>query len=159
MLDVAVILSVALAFNFLFKWRRYPAYLQKRMAAPAVSPEKPAISHADFVYALSQIDSFIDINEEDLLRIYDIATQRHQAQHLPLEEIELGGIYSNGGYGSEWCVRQIIDESADQQLLIYKNVAGAGERESGSISRKQFAQWAKYRIRKGDKEWQRIPSE
>ena len=156
MLDVMVILSVALVFNFLFKWRRYPAYLQKRMAAPSVAPEMPTISHADFVYALSEIDSFIDVNEEDLLRIYDLATQRHQAQHLPVEEIELGGIYSNGGYGSEWCVRQIIDESADKKLLIYKNVAGAGDGETGSITRRQFAQWAKYRVRKGDKEWQRL---
>lgn len=27
--------------------------------------------------ALSQIDSFIDVSEEDLLRIYDLATGRH----------------------------------------------------------------------------------
>jgi len=156
MLDVMVILSVALVFNFLFKWRRYPAYLQKRMAAPTAVSEMPAISHADFVYALSEIDSFIDINEEDLLRIYNLATQRHQAQHLPLEQIELGGIYSNGGYGNEWCVRQVIDESGDQKLLIYKNVAGVGTGETGSIARNEFAKWAKYRVKKGDSEWQRL---
>jgi CBS domain-containing membrane protein len=156
MLDVMVILSVALVFNFLFKWRRYPAYLQKRMAAPSTAPELPTISHADFVYALSEIDSFIDINEEDLLRIYDLATQRHQAQHLPVEEIELGGIYSNGGYGSEWSLRQIIDESADRQLLIFKTVAGTGGSGTGSSSRNEFAKWAKYRVRKGDQEWQRL---
>jgi len=156
MLDVIVILSVALAFNFLFKWRRYPAYLQKRMAAPTISPEKPAISHADFVYALSQIDSFIDINEEDLLRIYDLATQRHLAQHLPLEEIELGGIYSNGGYGSDWEVRQVIDASEDGGSVIFKTVAGSGRHDAGTLSRREFARWAKYRIRRGDAEWDRL---
>jgi hypothetical protein len=34
------------------------------------------IEHADLVYALSQIDSFIDVSEDDLLRIYDLATGR-----------------------------------------------------------------------------------
>ena len=37
-----------------------------------------AISHEDFVFALSQLDSFIDISEEDLLRIYGLATGRHR---------------------------------------------------------------------------------
>lgn len=158
--DVIVILFVAVTFNYLFKWRRYPAYLQKRMAGPAAAvPEKPAISHGDFVYALSQMDSFIDINEEDLLRIYDLATQRHKGEHLPIEDIELGGIYSNGGYGSDWSVRQIIDESADTDSVIYKTVAGAGLRSTGVISRRAFAEWAKYRVSRGDADWERIPSQ
>lgn len=152
MLDVAVILAVALSFNFFFKWRRYPAYLQKRMAAPSTVPEKSAISHADFVYALSQIDSFIDINEEDLLRIYDLATQRHKGEHLAVEEIELGGIYSNGGYGKDWEARRVIDESADKSLVIFKTVSGGSERETGTMTRQEFAKWARYRVQRDDKE-------
>ena len=30
------------------------------------------------MYALTQMDSFIDVSEEDLLRIYALATGRHQ---------------------------------------------------------------------------------
>ena len=157
MLDVTVILAVALAFNFLFRWRRYPAYLQKRLAAPSTVPEPPTITHADFVYALSEIDSFIDVNEEDLLRIYNLATQRHQAQHLPVEEVELGGIYSNGGYGKEWEVRQIIDESADRNLVIYKTVSEGRQRETGTMTRHEFARWARSRIQRGDDDWTRVP--
>jgi len=157
MLDVMVILAVALAFNFLFRWRRYPAYLQKRMATTSVLPEPPTISHADFVYALSEIDSFIDVNEEDLLRIYNLATQRHQAQHLPVEEVELGGIYSNDGYGKEWEVRQIIDESADRNLVIYKTVSDGRPRETGTMTRHEFARWARSRIQRGDEDWARAP--
>ena len=41
-------------------------------------PGYAAISHEDFVYALTQMDSFIDVSEEDLLRIYALATGRHQ---------------------------------------------------------------------------------
>jgi hypothetical protein len=48
--------------------------------APAVPPSVAAyeaISHEDFVYALSQLDSYIDVSEDDLLRIYALATGRH----------------------------------------------------------------------------------
>ena len=32
--------------------------------------------HADFVYAPSQMDTFIDVTEDDLLKIYQLATGR-----------------------------------------------------------------------------------
>jgi len=158
LLDVVVILTVAISFNYFFKWRRYPAYWQKLLAGKKeVKREEPSITHGDFVYALSQIDSFIDVSEEDLLRIYDLAMQRHQAHHLPIEAIELGGIYSNGGYGSEWSLRQVIDESSDS--VIYKVVAGAGERTTGVATRKEFAAWARYRVNRSGENWEGRPPE
>ena len=157
LLDVFLILTVAVLFNLLFHWRQYPAYLQKRKTDQAQRMmDKPAISHGDFVYALSQIDSFIDVSEQDLLRIYDIATQRHKGEHLPIEDIVLGGIYSNGGYGNDWSVRQIVDESADNDSVIYKTVAGHDLRSSGVISRRMFAEWAKYRVNRDDENWKRV---
>ncbi|MDP2134398.1 MAG: HPP family protein [Sulfuritalea sp.] len=79
MLNVLIILVVAIAFNALFPWRRYPAALVRSVAAPAsAAASYEAISHEDFVYALSQLDSFIDVSEEDLLRIYSLATGRHR---------------------------------------------------------------------------------
>jgi len=158
MLDVVVILTVAVSFNYFFKWRRYPAHLQKLLAGKKeFKHEEPSITHGDFVYALSQIDSFIDVSEEDLLRIYDLAMQRHQAEHMPIDLIELGGIYSNGGYGSEWSLRQVVDESGDS--VIYKVVAGAGERTSGVMKRKEFATWARYRVNRGGEKWEGNPPE
>lgn len=79
LLNVAVILTVAVLFNALFHWRRYPASLSGKAPLPALTtdPHGP-IKHADLVYALSQIDSFIDVTEDDLLRIYKLAT-RHTA--------------------------------------------------------------------------------
>ena len=79
MLNVAIMLAVAVAFNGLFPWRRYPAALVKASEAPhPASAPYEAISHEDFVYALSQMDSFIDVSEDDLLRIYALATGRHR---------------------------------------------------------------------------------
>jgi CBS-domain-containing membrane protein len=79
MLNVMIILAAAIAFNALFPWRRYPAALVGNAMAPTTDASVyEAISHEDFVFALSQMDSFIDISEEDLLRIYSLATGRHR---------------------------------------------------------------------------------
>jgi len=77
MADAVIILAVAIAFNAFFSWRRYPLLLARKAATAAVDStrgEPGAISHEDFVFALSQIDSFVDVSEEDLLRIYKLAT-------------------------------------------------------------------------------------
>lgn len=76
--NVIIILLVAVAFNALFPWRRYPVFLARRSVVPEPAAGYDAISHEDFVFALTQMDSFIDISEEDLLRIYDLAIGRHR---------------------------------------------------------------------------------
>ncbi|TCK17697.1 HPP family protein [Thiogranum longum] len=78
LLNTITILLVAIAFNGLFKWRRYPVHLHLKRAAPGpvVKGYEP-INHEDFVYALSHIDTFVDVTEEDLLKIYKLATRRH----------------------------------------------------------------------------------
>ena len=84
MLNVLIILLAAIAFNAMFPWRRYPAALVRSTAAPAPAiAGYEAISHEDFVFALSQMDSFIDISEEDLLRIYSLATGRRREPLAP----------------------------------------------------------------------------
>ena len=78
LINVLVILLVAVLFNGLFRWRRYPAHwsIESDRSARVRDDGYEPIEHADLVYALSQIDSFIDVSEEDLLRIYDLATGR-----------------------------------------------------------------------------------
>ncbi len=74
LLNTVTILFVAIAFNALFKWRRYPAKLFSQKKKEPLS--RPAIKHEDFVYALSHIDTFVDISEEDLVKIYELAAKR-----------------------------------------------------------------------------------
>ncbi|HHH43748.1 MAG TPA: hypothetical protein ENK49_06390 [Gammaproteobacteria bacterium] len=78
LLNTVTILLVAIAFNGLFKWRQYPATLpfKKKIPPPEAKGYEP-VNHEDFVFALSHIDTFVDINEEDLLKIYALATKRH----------------------------------------------------------------------------------
>ncbi|TRZ91498.1 MAG: hypothetical protein D4R84_14165 [Rhodocyclaceae bacterium] len=79
LLNVVVLLVAAVAFNAFFPWRRYPVFLARRSAeARTANIGYEAISHEDFVFALTQMDSFIDVSEEDLLRIYGLATGRHR---------------------------------------------------------------------------------
>ncbi len=76
-INIAIILLLAYIFNAFFDWRRYPAYLNKKNTQQTQPDEGyEPIEHADLVYALTQIDSFIDISEKDLLRIYHLATGR-----------------------------------------------------------------------------------
>ncbi|NTV95904.1 MAG: hypothetical protein HGA75_10905, partial [Thiobacillus sp.] len=74
LLNLAILLSVAILFNAPFAHRRYPLRRVPR-ALPSGVPEKTLIAHSDLVYALSEIDSFIDVSEDDLLRIYRLATR------------------------------------------------------------------------------------
>jgi CBS-domain-containing membrane protein len=70
LVNTSVILIIAIGFNALFSWRNYPASLVKVERPETYSP----INHEDFVYALSHIDSIVDISEEDLVKIYSLAT-------------------------------------------------------------------------------------
>ncbi len=81
LINTLTILVVAIVFNGLFSWRNYPASLAKKRPQQALSTgEKenvyPPIKHEDFVYALSHIDTLVDINESDLLKVYSLATGR-----------------------------------------------------------------------------------
>lgn len=75
--NVLILLGVAMLFNAPFGHRRYPLRLARPRGRndPERVPEKTMIAHSDLVYALSQIDNFIDVSEDDLLHIYDLATR------------------------------------------------------------------------------------
>ncbi len=163
LLNTVVILAIAIAFNYLLPWRRYPIYLHKLFQQRKTKDNESTISdisHGDFVYALSQLDSFIDVTEYDLLRVYELATQRSRQSHINATDIKLGQYYSNGEYGDNWSVRQLVDASdsgdGDGDMLIYKVVAGKNRRTSGYISRTEFANWAKYQVERDEENWKRI---
>ena len=77
LLNVVVLLAVAVAFNYPFAWRRYPQCWHRRAQASAAPVEESMIPHSSLVYALSQIDTFVDVSEEDLQRIYALALGQH----------------------------------------------------------------------------------
>jgi CBS domain-containing membrane protein len=168
-LNALIILIIAILFNFFFKWRQYPQALyaacharRKRtdtaISSDTRSSEHDFITHEDFVYALSEIDSLIDISESDLLRIYDLVTKRYQDKRS-FHELVPGHYYSNGAYGQDWAVRQIIDwgeTENDETQLIYKVVAGVGRRSTGVCSKREFLSWAKHEVERDEENWRRV---
>jgi CBS-domain-containing membrane protein len=88
-----VLLIVAVLFNFPFAWRRYPQAWWRESADEQAAEQLPEaanqhmISHSDLVYALSQLDTFIDVSEEDLQRIYALALSRRSQTH-PLAALQ-----------------------------------------------------------------------
>lgn len=78
LVNVVVLLAAAVLVNYAFPWRRYPLLLLRAHETPELAcplGEKCVIAHSDLVYALSELDSYIDVSEEDLLQIYALAVR------------------------------------------------------------------------------------
>jgi CBS domain-containing membrane protein len=163
LINVAVIFAVAIVFNYLFPWRRYPMAMMphSRKAARRDKAVKEVLSREDLEYAMQQMNLYVDVSHEDLEQIYQLARNRINGQ-LSVKHIKLGHYYSNGEYGSNWSVRQVVDESNNprpgRDQIIYRVIAGKGRRSSGTISREEFAHWAKYEVYLNENSWQRVAS-
>jgi len=155
LLNTLILLIAAIALNWFFPWRRYPASLLPRVVR---KPADPVISPNHLNYALKQMGSFIDVTEQDLEEIYELARQHAHGTHLQPDQIKMGGYYSNGAGGEELCVRQIIDESPDQVTVIYRTVAGQNRRRSETSTRAAFALWAKDEVQRDGEGWKKIPA-
>ena len=163
LINVIAIICVAICFNYLFKWRRYPVYLaQKQTLANKVQTDtsRDAITHEDFVFALSEFESFIDISENDLLKIYDLVTQRHHSANIQYHDLKNGHYYSNGEHGDRWSIRQIVDwsdaDDSSEGKLIYKIIVGSKRRDSGVMTKNEFSKWVKYEVIRDEDNWRRV---
>jgi CBS-domain-containing membrane protein len=76
---LAVVLF-AVAFNFWFPWRRYPARFHHRKSPAARS----GVTHEAVVAAVRSIDSFIDVTEDDIVRLYEslLAADRQKTKSV-----------------------------------------------------------------------------
>ncbi|MBA3582700.1 MAG: HPP family protein [Gammaproteobacteria bacterium] len=158
--NVVVILIVALLVNAPFAWRRYPAAWARKTKIN--TPPQTQFTHGDFAWALRQIDSFIDVSEDDLAQIFALANQHAQMTPLDTSLIEVGGFYSNGRLGDDWAVRRVLSETMtadDAHQLDYQVVAGR-DRGNNNVqcTRDEFANWARYAVIANGDKWQRLTS-
>lgn len=149
LLNSLVIFVVAIGFNALFPWRRYPASAMRFTAAPPLTASKPSATRVDLAHieqAMQDMDLIVDLTTEDLQQIFDLSLQHASRPKLPGAQIRLGHYYTNGLHGKDWSVRQIIDEHAStdpaKDMVIYRVVEGQGIRSADSCTREEFAQWA-----------------
>ncbi len=148
LLNVTAIFLVAVVFNSVFPWRRYPASLLRFTDTPTSDQHGGTLSiDKRFIErAIEDMDLVIDVTTDDLQRLLTLTMEHAQSTHLTPEQIQLGHYYTNGKHGGEWSVRQIIDESPcpnpDNDLVIYRVAEGHGLRSADSCSRTEFARWA-----------------
>lgn len=154
LLNTLVIFLVAVWFNWFFKWRRYPAFLSQSQSKSKAGM-KDDFDHDDFIDALKEIDSFVDINEYDLRRILKLVNNSHQMHPLRLQDLKIGHYYSNGKPGKEWSIRQITDEDPAKGLIFFKQIVGQDTTPNYSLTEKEFLKWSKYEIVNENGLWRR----
>lgn len=163
-LNVLSILAVALLFNNLFRWRRYPAHLaHRRTAATEVTDavdREHELTHEDFAAAMQELDSYVDVTAEGLADLLELAKRHAEKNIVHPAEIVAGHCYSNGKLGRLWSIRQVVDDSSDddigRDLVIYKVVAGAGAYDTGLCSRAALKQWARFEVALRDGHWVKV---
>ena len=110
-------------------------------ANPARTVDKEFIEQA-----MADMNTIVDFTTEDLQRLITLALQHAESVKMTPQQIVLGHYYTNGKLGSEWSVRQIIDESTStnprHDMVIYRVVEGTSRNSADSCTRYEFAQWA-----------------
>lgn len=149
--NVLLILLAAFAFNACFSWRRYPAHLNRRpLVQPASVTRQFELTQEDFLAAIQELDSYVDINHEHLTHLLELAKQHAEKSPRHPEVILSGHYYSNGKLGKQWSIRQVIaidEASLDiNEQVYYRVVAGDGEGITRHCQRAVFRQWARYEV-------------
>lgn len=147
--NLLFILLIALTFNGLFRWRRYPAHLSVRHPAKPAAAETE-ITQEDIAAAMEQLDSYMDIPAETLTELLELARLHAEKTSTHPAQIRVGCYYSNGKLGNLWSVRQVIDAAESptptKDKVIFKVVAGAGAYATGICLRTEFRQWARFEV-------------
>jgi CBS domain-containing membrane protein len=81
LLNVGAVLIAVLVVNNIIPGRHYPQFAPKTPATPTPRTQRGSIRHEDLQYALEKIDTYLDISEEDLVRVYDLATNHAHQRH------------------------------------------------------------------------------
>lgn len=158
LLNAVTMLLAAILFNYAFPWRRYPSYFKKQPVKEEVTQKSGIPGQNDFSYALSEIGSYVDVDEDDLEKIYALALRHaREAQDQPAR-ITTAHHYSNGRYGKTWSVRQVvaIDGEGDQAQVRYMIVDGEGLGDLSTCTLAEFKAWQHYEVIQDKGEWHRI---
>lgn len=148
-INILAILLMAIAFNALFHWRRYPAHLIRKQTV-VHTRVYPHLTPEDFSAAIEKVDSFIDVSHETLMQLLEYAREHSEQEKIPLTQFEVGSFYSNGKWGNEWSVRRIIDAPSEnpegKDKIIFKTVAGADAYNNGMSTLAEFRNWANHQV-------------
>ena len=158
LLNAVILLLAAIAVNYAFPWRRYPASFKKPADSSKVQRAGMSgpLSHADFAYALGEIGSYVDISEDDLSKIYRLALKHAWQLSDQPEQITDGLHYSNGEQGADLSVRKVMSIDVAGEEVTFRIVAGDQAGTVTTVTLADFTDWQKYEMILKDGAWHRI---
>ncbi len=151
LLNVCIIFIIAVAFNSVFPWRRYPRtammrFTDKKPEQQLQSDQATIIDKHAIESAIADMDLILDITIDDLQRVMQLSLVHAQHKKLAVRQIQVDRFYTNGRHGPEWAVRKIIDEHASSDpkmdMVIYRIVEGERFNSTDSCTREEFARWS-----------------
>jgi len=78
LLNAGVMLVLAIVINYPFRWRRYPAFLTRRLDETDATIDQPVSDevHEHVLASIRSLDSFVDVSEDDLIYLAREISQR-----------------------------------------------------------------------------------
>ncbi len=158
LLNMLIVVLLGILFNLPLAQRRYPnTALFDPPHTPGLRTTLPRLDPERLANALNELDTFIDVSEQDLQRIFALATQEPADERDPALELRVGAVYSNGRYGREWQLREIVaieEGSAEQDEIVrFRIVAGVGRRRLGWSTALAFSLWANHQVYRDESCW------
>ena len=139
---------MAMLFNSVFPWRRYPVSMMRYKNVSAQTSH--SISKQAIEKAIEEMDVIMDITIEELQSLIDISIKHERNLDINPERIKVGRYYASGRPGAEWSIRKVVDHressNPEHDMVIYEIVEGSGERLINSCTRIQFAEWAAFEV-------------
>ena len=153
------IVLMAVLLNLPFTWRLYPAqWFHSKTRVQPIAPRDRDIelTSEDFLLAVQQHDSFIDITEDSWVELLEQAKLNAQSNLQHPEYIRENAYYSNGKLGKQWQIRQVVrlessrssanaSESSFQQV-VYRTLENNQPGREQTQPLPAFLQWARFEV-------------
>lgn len=145
LINCSILFIVAMAFNNLFHWRRYPQSML-RYQKVGYHPDTRRIKMRHIHEAIRRSELVVDASDEQIKHIVDLADAILHAELVSGFELEPGAFYTNSKPGRSWSVRQVIDQrehpDPSSHIVVYRVVDGDGKGSSNSCTLQEFAEWS-----------------
>lgn len=145
LINCCILFSVAMLFNNIFRWRRYPQSLM-RYQNVGYHPDTRRINMDHIHEAIMRSELVIDASDEQIKHIVDLADAIYHEELIAGFVLEPGAFYTNSKPGRTWSVRQVVDQrehtDPSRYLVVYRVVDGDGKGLTDSCSLQEFAEWA-----------------
>ncbi|QPG04449.1 HPP family protein [Salinimonas marina] len=162
------IVVMAVLLNLPFRWRWYPAHwfhINKKLEKVPARERGTELTSEDFLLAVQQHNSFIDITEDSWVELLEQAKLNAESNLQHPEHVRRNAFYSNGKLGKQWQIRQVVQlrssrESADSgkhaiEQVVYRVLENNQPGPEHTQSVPEFLQWARFEVVFEDNCWKK----